>query len=265
MKKSLGVTLVELSIVLAILGILVVASVTGVTMVNNARSLSVIKIIQDRNTQLTTFKNLYNCIAGDCADASVKIKGIYVDVTYGNANGNGNKLISVVESVGVLPENLFLEHHLIQSDLSNRTLSGTSLYDMFVVQRVGYNVATHNVNPLRNILPKLPIKEGFLSSFTNGNQRVVHVIGGVNLNAMVNTRELSDFTILSIIDIKIDDGTANTGNIMCGNRSNGDYNISYRSVGYYTDTLYKKFGFVEDSNPISTYNQSCFMLIQSDV
>lgn len=73
MQKNLvqpGFTLIELSIVLAIIGLITAGVLVGKDLINQAELRSVIKDVEKYNTAVNTFKAKYNCLAGDCAFAT---------------------------------------------------------------------------------------------------------------------------------------------------------------------------------------------------
>lgn len=66
-----GFTLIELSIVLVIIGLIVGGVLMGRDMIAAAQVRSQIKQIEDLETQINTFRLKYNCLPGDCANATV--------------------------------------------------------------------------------------------------------------------------------------------------------------------------------------------------
>lgn len=81
-KSIAGFTLVELSIVLVILGLLVGGVLAGQSMIESAESRAVITQMNQFTTAATTFRDKYLCLPGDCANATAFNMG-------GNGNGDG--------------------------------------------------------------------------------------------------------------------------------------------------------------------------------
>ncbi len=95
MKKNYiedGFTLIELSIVLVIIGLIVGAILTGRELIKAAEIRSSIKDIESFRTAFNTFRLKYNCMPGDCANATDYF-GTSADCTAvgsGTCNGNGD-------------------------------------------------------------------------------------------------------------------------------------------------------------------------------
>jgi prepilin-type N-terminal cleavage/methylation domain-containing protein len=68
--RAAGFTLVEISIVLVIIGLLVGAIVVGHEMLLSARIRQQIKQVETFDTSVNAFKMKYNCLPGDCNKAS---------------------------------------------------------------------------------------------------------------------------------------------------------------------------------------------------
>src|ERR1044071_4467321 len=76
-----GFTLIELSIVLVIIGLIVGGVLTGKTLIDGAKKKQMHRKFEEIATAYNTFRTKYNCLPGDCARAS----------TFGlGSNGNGN-------------------------------------------------------------------------------------------------------------------------------------------------------------------------------
>ena len=88
-----GFTLIELSIVLVIIGLIVGGVMVGQDLINAARIRAQIKQFQDFKLALSTFKVKYNCLPGDCVTAT----------SYGlgnNGDGDGVLELSSIASCG---------------------------------------------------------------------------------------------------------------------------------------------------------------------
>lgn len=79
-----GFTLIELSIVLVIIGLIVGGILMGLDMIKAANIRATIGQVEKFKTASKTFTLKYNCLAGDCVDASSIL---------GGSNGNGNGIL----------------------------------------------------------------------------------------------------------------------------------------------------------------------------
>ncbi len=86
MKKHSGFTLIELSIVLVIVGLIVGAVIIGKEMIETAKIRAQLSQIEQVNTSINTFKGKYNCYPGDCATA-VSF-GLGTNTSWHNGNGD---------------------------------------------------------------------------------------------------------------------------------------------------------------------------------
>lgn len=84
-----GFTLIELSIVLVIIGLVIGGVLVGKDLINSSGNRAFVSQLETYNAVVNTFKNKYNCLPGDCASATA----------YGFANnGNGNGMVTAVSS-----------------------------------------------------------------------------------------------------------------------------------------------------------------------
>ncbi|MDB2414345.1 prepilin-type N-terminal cleavage/methylation domain-containing protein [Rickettsiales bacterium] len=84
-KRSSGFTLVELSIVIVIIGLIVAGVVAGQDLVKQARIKALIKDVDEYRTAYNTFRIKYEALAGDMTNAT--------SYWASAANGDGNRLI----------------------------------------------------------------------------------------------------------------------------------------------------------------------------
>src|SRR5580693_9186033 len=71
-KSSLtaGFTLIELSIVLVIIGLIIGGVLVGQDLINAAQARAIITDIERFNTAANTFESKYGCLPGDCVNAT---------------------------------------------------------------------------------------------------------------------------------------------------------------------------------------------------
>ncbi len=78
-----GFTLIEISIVLVIIGLIVGGILVGRDLIRLAELRADISAVNKFDAAANTFRLKYNCIPGDCANATQFLAGAY------NGNGNG--------------------------------------------------------------------------------------------------------------------------------------------------------------------------------
>lgn len=91
-------TLIELSIVLVIIGLIVGGVLVGQDLITAARVRKDISTIEELNVAVNTFLGKYDCLPGDCANFSTffatAAAGAYNGFGKGAGNGNGDGLIT---------------------------------------------------------------------------------------------------------------------------------------------------------------------------
>tara|TARA_R110002050_G_scaffold54754_2_gene123852 strand:+ start:4076 stop:4780 length:705 start_codon:yes stop_codon:yes gene_type:complete len=115
-----GFSLMEISVVLIVMGVLIGGTIKGYALVENAQLKTVIKNINQYRMAVNIFKDQYGSLPGDYSDASTTIRSDLID---GNGNGQiegdgiGRKdseavnfwqhlaAANLITSVGALPKN----------------------------------------------------------------------------------------------------------------------------------------------------------------
>ncbi len=95
MIKSLGFTLVELSIVIIIIGFLIAGIAAGQSLIQQAKLNSVITEFKEFDTALQTFKIRYNYLPGDFPDA-YSYWGAACAPVAEDCNGNGDNSVDAI-------------------------------------------------------------------------------------------------------------------------------------------------------------------------
>lgn len=84
-RKYTGFTLIELSIVLVIIGLVIGGVLVGQDLIKSSGNRAFISQLETYNSVVNTFKNKYNCLPGDCVSAAA----------FGfTGNGGGNGVVS---------------------------------------------------------------------------------------------------------------------------------------------------------------------------
>ncbi len=95
-QKNSGFTLVELSIVLVIIGLLVGGILAGADLIRAAKTGKIISETEQIKTAVNAFYLKYNCIPGDCYNISTYLSG--------ETNGDGDELLDLAASAGATGE-----------------------------------------------------------------------------------------------------------------------------------------------------------------
>ncbi len=154
--KQQGFTLVELSIVLVIIGLLIGGVLVGRDLIYNARIKKVINELQQYQIAFNAFREKYDCIAGDCINAT-NFLGTDSNGcpsgggTAGVCNGNGNGLIETCFT----GEALNAWRHLAKSNFITGNFLGSGGCASLVINNnipgsayassIGFNLTTPNV------------------------------------------------------------------------------------------------------------------------
>ncbi len=97
--KKYGFTLIELSVVLVIIGLIIGGVMTGKVLIESGKIRAQLTQIADIETQINTFRVKYNCLPGDCPNATS-----FLGTTYGAntvLDGDGDGIIRSIYAYGV--------------------------------------------------------------------------------------------------------------------------------------------------------------------
>ncbi len=115
-RKNAGFTLVELSIVLVIIGLLVGGILAGADLIKAAKNGKIISEREQIMTAMNTFYLKYNCIPGDCYNISTYLSG--------ETNGDGDELIEAASAASGPAEIFAAWKQLAAAGLYPGTFSG---------------------------------------------------------------------------------------------------------------------------------------------
>jgi len=211
-----GFTLIELSIVLVIIGLIVGGILVGQDLIKLAEIRATISQIEKYNSAVNTFRTKYNAIPGDIISSQASAFGLFSETTLAGTAGHqdGNGLIEGGSSGGVLPEGETLSfwRHLSDASLIDGQF-GTNSSDSLIVQTTGVVTATVNV-PSRSLPP---------TKITPVNYFIVYSALGMNYFQIIpiatittgpgytyNTVGITPIQAFNM-DSKLDDGLPNTG------------------------------------------------------
>jgi prepilin-type N-terminal cleavage/methylation domain-containing protein len=254
-----GFTLIELSIVLVIIGLIVGGVLVGQDLIRSAALQTIITDKDKYVTAVNTFRTKYNEIPGDMADATT-----YWGVQLGNAsdnytascynnwansarspatcNGNGNGIIAYTAGCGTLFESQifcnseYFEQWLVWQHLSNAgliqgsytgDLGGMVLNSPYITVGVNIPASRADANAGFSLSYLCPTSNGALvflpfacgHIFFYGAQSPVGNGNGADLNMYPTLTALD----AQRIDQKIDDGSPATGSVTALPNGNGGW------------------------------------------
>ena len=186
MNKHAGFTLVEISIVLVIIGLILGAVfVGGQTLIANTKTTGTISLIKDLSGAVADFKNRYHYLPGDLPNAHEDISGIVSGTNCDKGNGNG-LIDNPTNEIPCVAQHLVLAGFIKGSPTGIVSpLNAGTLPDVFVMW-VNKSQVFLNVSP---------------NPFSPTVQNVIE-IRGIPCDAAI------------AIDNKIDDGFTYSGNVM---------------------------------------------------
>jgi len=238
-------TLIELSIVLLIIGLVAGGILVGRDMIHQAEIRKTISQVQSFETATNTFRNKYNCLPGDCATADqVGLNGECPSSTPGCTNGNGDDKIGTCYSdftycgtlyTTVAHEYIDYWYHLSAAGFINEPLHSyywwtnvntdpTAMAGSSGISTPAASITTartHSIGPVRFPSGWL-IKHNALydvgnpSFWTNIDTISGHsFIQGTNATPAPNATMNGDYFVADIyaIDAKTDDGMPASGSV----------------------------------------------------
>ncbi len=219
-KKS-GFTLIELSIVLVIIGLVVGGVLVGQDLIKSAQTRAQVSQFEKLNTAATTFRLKYNALPGDIqpADAaslgffSMATNAAYAELGHGNIIDDiGNGTIGEQERHYYQGETAMFFRHLSEAELIEGSY-GQSLDSLTA------NISTATA-PASDGLPEAKIGDGnFISMLLDNGVSYyavsqilsVRIGGGYHYRTTI-ARGMNAADAYNI-DLKIDDGVATTGSV----------------------------------------------------
>jgi prepilin-type N-terminal cleavage/methylation domain-containing protein len=216
LQKQAGFTLVELAIVMIIIGLLIAGVLKGQQLIGNAKVTSTVAQIKGIDGATSTFRDMYNALPGDLANANTRLQGCTNSPTcaaaVSAANGNGQLNSLPTAAPGTEAQGYFAQLALAdlvtgvnpQSTVANCTVIG----NCFPEAKAGNGGA---------------LKPGYFGGGTLGTN--TNVTGGtyLTLQTLPNAATTTTASTQALtpnqsarIDTKVDDSQPNTGSVVYG-------------------------------------------------
>ena len=177
-QSQRGFTLIELSIVLVIIGLIIGGVLTGQQVIQNARATNAINAVQSYQAQFQTYTQNYGFMPGDDSSAQTRFQSSNLAGGTSFENGNGNGILESSEEKNVWA-------HLRAAGLIKNQ-----------VEKLTKNTAVLPPNPFNGVYNFQ--KEAFANGFTT----TVLCMNNVPAQAALT------------IDTKLDDGESSYGVVM---------------------------------------------------
>jgi len=212
--KQVGFTLIELSIVLVIIGLIVGGVLVGQDLIKAAEIRATIGQYEKYNSAMNTFRTKYNGMPGDLSSAQATAFGIYSSAATTTGLGDGNGLITDTAGTNInapVGETLIIWRHL----------SDASLIDGSYGTGLTASTAQMAASPTPNLyLPSAKLGRG--NYWIAGSSAGLNYYGLVNPGTMVTGAAATASYAVAAgggvtpieaynIDIKLDDGAPVTG------------------------------------------------------
>ena len=219
-----GFTLVELSIVLVILGLLVGGVLTGQSLIRSAELRAIVTERDKFATALNAFKDKYLALPGDMPNAYAywgTACGTNATTLSTGCNGDGDGVLNY----GTTGENSKLWEHLSRAGLVEGTFDGTA----------GTAAAL-----LVSSLPKSKFSQAYWDMTNDSGTDYLNIAGKSDLYAVIGSYQ-SDKYLAPLnsltngealnVDLKTDDGRADTGAVInAGTTDCDDASTDYYSL-----------------------------------
>lgn len=230
-KNNEGFTLVELSIVLVVIGLIIGGVLMGQDLIKSAETRALISQVQRYNVAVNSFIGKYNAIPGDFSEAQ-----LYLSSTAGQGNGDGiigdNTAVPTDLSATNNAELAYFFQHLSLANLIDGSFDGTT---------------THII--LNTNFPATKSNRGGIIVYGDSLGVNYYHIGLENnpTGTQINTTNNLTPTTAMNIDQKIDDGNPLTGVVQAKGGSQLEQSPSSGTTGCITSASSPIYNVIDNS------------------
>lgn len=215
-----GFTLVELSMVLVIIGLLIGGVLLGVNLLNSATIRGTISGLEDLKTATTTFESMYQGLPGDVTNADQIWPAC--DATPANCNGDGDGRIDVAERFRALQQ-------LSDAGMTSQRFTGTGTNPV--------NIATEVIRGKFDGSGMMLGNTADVASACWEATCVVRNVVFLGGSAQFTTAPVILASDAQVIDEKIDDGLPGTGKVQASDKANTNCATSNTPPSAYAITI----------------------------
>jgi prepilin-type N-terminal cleavage/methylation domain-containing protein len=226
-----GFSLIELSIVLVILGLLTGGILAGQSLIRAAELRSVSTDTMRYQTAVYSFRDKYFALPGDMTNAqsfwNVRVAGSNlvcqqtVNVSTGTCNSDGNGIIDFITGDATLSsERVLAWQHLALAGLVEGSYTGASMSASTFTYQAGVNVPRGRLANSSYYFAYIGVPSGGNPEFYGASwaSNMMQLMGGANgaSNRLLKPEEMWN------IDMKMDDGKPAQG-VVIANKTTGTY------------------------------------------
>ena len=211
-----GFTLIELSIVLVIIGLIVGGILVGQDLINAAGIRATVAQVEKYNSAVNTFRTKYNGIPGDLAQATAAQFGLFAVTTAAAGMEDGNGLVEGGSAGATVPigETIIFWNHLSQANLADGSFGAATA----AVINAGTGKTTGNVtSPAQSLPPTKASNTNYFTVYANNGLNYFQILPIATVtSAGAYTYGTAGLTPIQAqnIDQKMDDGSPNTGIVL---------------------------------------------------
>jgi prepilin-type N-terminal cleavage/methylation domain-containing protein len=211
-KTISGFTLVEISIALVIIGFIVGGILVGRDMIRQSQLRSVFSDVDKIRAAIRTFQTKYNCLPGDCANATDFFSGTdngngNYDIDFGAGNGSGDNSPSANKEI------FLVWQHLSLAGLMPGQYTGVHGPGSGYEAVIGVNVPASKYPNGGYTLMDANVAGGSIYRFARANYGRV-----IEFGSYYPGNETQGFLLTGLeafsIDQKLDDGLPGTGSVL---------------------------------------------------